>query len=198
METYTPPRVTLNEALSWFDEDELRQLQKDMTDNMVTELKAVPKANHKPRELAKYEMIEDPDTGKQVNALTWVSRGVYEYKVKQIMEHYSRLGKRIKGRLYQFDFPEGPANGVSDAQIENAREYPIQDLFTELVNTPIRGDMAKCPFHPDKTASLSLRRHNRFHCFGCDAKGDTIAFYMKINGVDFMTAVDYLSTGAQR
>ena len=115
--------------------------------------------------------------------------------MQQILDRYKHIGKRIDGKLYHFDFPEGNHNGVTDTQIENAREYPIQDLFTELVNTPIRGGMAKCPFHPDKTASMSLRRHNRFHCFGCDAKGDSIDFYMKIQGCDFLTAVNKLSTG---
>ena len=196
METYTPPHVTLNQALSWFDEDELRQFKREMTDNMVKELKAIKKPTLTPQEAAKDSYVLDPETNKIVHALLWVRRGVYELQVNKIMDHYKRLGKRINGRLYQFDFPEGNSNGVTDAQIDQARDYPIQDLFTELVNTPIRGGMAKCPFHPDKTASLSLRRHNRFHCFGCQEKGDTIAFYMKIQNVPFITAVDKLSTGA--
>ena len=186
-------RVTLNEALSWFDEDELRTFKREMTDNMVQELRSVPKPNPKAHDLAKYGTIEDPETGKQVNTLLWVCRGLYELKVNNILEHYKRLGKRIDGKLYQFDFPDGNHNGVTDTQIDNAREYPIQDLFVELVNTPIKGGMVKCPFHPDKTASMSLRRHNRFHCFGCGVKGDSIEFYMKLTDCDFLTAVNKLS-----
>ena len=192
-DTYEKPRVTTNQALAWLDEAELRQLKRDLTENMVHELKSVPKPNPPARDLAWYETIEDPETGKQVNALLWVCRGLYEYQINQILERYKRIGKQISGRLYHFDFPEGNHNGVTDTQIENAREHPIQDLFTELVNTPIKGGMAKCPFHPDSTASLSLRRHNRFHCFGCQVKGDSIDLYMKLTDCDFLTAVNKLS-----
>lgn len=57
-DTYEKPRVTLNNALSWFDEAELRQFKKDMTENMVQELKAVKRFKPTPHELAKYGTIE--------------------------------------------------------------------------------------------------------------------------------------------
>jgi hypothetical protein len=81
---------------------------------------------------------------------------------------------------------------IADADIERAREYPIKELWNELVGTPMRAGMVQCCFHPDDTASMSLRRHNRYHCFGCDAKGDVIDLYMKTQGVGFIQAVKKL------
>ena len=50
--------------------------------------------------------------------------------------------------------------------------------------------MARCPFHPDETASLSVNLSNGlFNCFGCKAKGDVFDFYQKLKGVDFKTAL---------
>ena len=37
-----------------------------------------------------------------------------------------------------------------------------------------RNGMARCPFHNDKNPSMKVDR--RFHCFGCQADGDTIDF----------------------
>lgn len=44
-----------------------------------------------------------------------------------------------------------------------------------------KGGMACCPFHPDKTPSMKV--DSRFHCFGCGADGDVIAFTAKLFGL---------------
>jgi hypothetical protein len=172
-DTYEPPRIQPNQALAWLDTDELYALKEAVTDNFVAALKTVQR----------------PVITKDEN-LMWVRRSLYEYEVNQIMEHYKPIGRRIKARLSFIEWPEEERGGVSDLQIENAREYPIAELYAEIFNYPIKAGMTKCGFHPDKTASMSLRKHNRYHCFGCDAKGDAIELYMKGHGVDFVTAVN--------
>lgn len=174
--TYEPPRVQMNHALSWFSTEELYDLKEAVTENFVAALKAVPKP------------IKTTDEN-----LMWVRRSLYEYQVNKIMDHYKKVGKAIRARLSFIEWPAEERGGVSDLQIEQAREYPIADLYTEIFNFPIKGGMAKCGFHPDKTASMSLRKHNRFHCFGCGEKGSSIDLYMKAHGVDFLTAVQALS-----
>jgi DNA primase len=50
-----------------------------------------------------------------------------------------------------------------------------------------------CPFHEDKTPSLVITpSKNLFHCFGCGAAGDVIAWVQKIEGVSFKHAVELL------
>ena len=108
-------------------------------------------------------------------------------RVQELSKSYLHTIKRIDGRRKHFS-----KDNITEAMIDRAREYPIKDLWAELVNTPVRGGMARCPFHEDSTASLSLRKHNRYHCFGCDERGDTIDLYMKLNGVNFIQAVKKL------
>jgi 5S rRNA maturation endonuclease (ribonuclease M5) len=44
---------------------------------------------------------------------------------------------------------------------------------------------ALCPFHADKTPSLSIEDESGlFFCHGCGAKGNPVAFYARLNGLD--------------
>jgi DNA primase len=53
---------------------------------------------------------------------------------------------------------------------------------------------ALCPFHTEKTPSFSVNRgDNHYHCFGCGAHGDAIAFLMNFLGITFNEAVEYLA-----
>ena len=54
-----------------------------------------------------------------------------------------------------------------------------------------------CPFHSEKTPSFSVNPNdNVFYCFGCQAKGDVIAFVMEKEALDFPGAVERLATKA--
>jgi DNA primase len=51
-----------------------------------------------------------------------------------------------------------------------------------------------CPFHEEKTPSLSVRpSHGTFHCFGCGEGGSVIDFVMKIEVIGFVEAVERLA-----
>ncbi len=55
--------------------------------------------------------------------------------------------------------------------------------------------MALCPFHDDKSPSLSVDpTKNVWHCFGCDKGGSVIDFVMEIECIDFRGAVQKLLT----
>lgn len=55
-----------------------------------------------------------------------------------------------------------------------------------------------CPFHDERTASFHvLEARGVFHCFGCGAGGDAIAFLMKIEGIDFIAALHQLAGGRE-
>jgi DNA primase len=63
---------------------------------------------------------------------------------------------------------------------------------------------ALCPFHNERTPSFKvipdtvdkLNGGGFFHCFGCGAHGDVIAFTMRIHGVAFPNACEMLSGGS--
>lgn len=79
--------------------------------------------------------------------------------------------------------------GLSNADIQRAKDVSIWDLFSPEKR---KKNVCCCPFHDDSTASFSVRG-NRFLCFGCGAKGDSIDFYMKTNKVPFYQAVRELA-----
>ena len=54
-----------------------------------------------------------------------------------------------------------------------------------------------CPFHQEKTPSFTVNDDKQFyHCFGCGAHGDVIAFVCAHNGADFMDALRGLESDA--
>lgn len=54
-----------------------------------------------------------------------------------------------------------------------------------------------CPFHQEKTPSFYVdEEKGLFHCFGCKAGGDLFAFVERIEGLDFMGALERLAEDA--
>lgn len=63
----------------------------------------------------------------------------------------------------------------------------------EALGLEVRSRKTLCPFHMEKTASLVLYEGSGgFHCFGCGANGDVFALVMKVLGVSFPGAVQWL------
>ncbi|MCX7970097.1 MAG: DNA primase [Negativicutes bacterium] len=71
----------------------------------------------------------------------------------------------------------------------------IVEIIGEYVSLQRRGRtiVGLCPFHSEKTPSLSVsREHNLFHCFGCKESGSVFDFLMKIENIGFVEAVRML------
>lgn len=98
-------------------------------------------------------------------------------------------------RRFKVFIPSEPMNGVSEAEIEAAREYPILDLIDEPQRS---GSTYKihCPLHEERTPSCKIyTKSNDFWCFGCNQGGSTIDLVMARDDVDFITAVRQLAGG---
>lgn len=66
--------------------------------------------------------------------------------------------------------------------------YSMRDILSRYGISVDRKGFCKCPFHQgDREASLKVYEKD-FYCFGCGAKGDVIAFVMKMDDCDFKTA----------
>jgi hypothetical protein len=146
--------ISLSTALTIF-EDHLPDIRKACVENAKT----IRQSPHK--------YLEDDDEVSVESIQLHVNHLIVEEKVAPLL----RTMNRIDGRKRHY------SGGITEVMIEAAKNHPI----TELVDTPIKGGMTRCPFHDDKTASLSLRRYNRYRCFGCDERGSVIDFYMKIS-----------------
>ena len=55
-----------------------------------------------------------------------------------------------------------------------------------------RNGMACCPFHDDRHPSMKLYE-DHYHCFGCQANGDVIAFTSKLFGITPLEAAQKLA-----
>lgn len=63
----------------------------------------------------------------------------------------------------------------------------------ELKKHGARDLVGRCPFHNEDEASFVVSPHkNLFHCLGCDSAGSVIDLVMKLDGLDFRQAVDWL------
>ena len=57
--------------------------------------------------------------------------------------------------------------------------------------------MAVCPFHSEKTPSLSIDgARGLYHCFGCGKSGDVYRWVQETQGLDFSGAVEFLARRA--
>ena len=84
-----------------------------------------------------------------------------------------------------------PADFIDDVR----SRCDIVDVASRYVTLNKRGAnfWACCPFHMEKTPSLSIKQDGQFFkCFGCGESGNVFNFIMKMENVDFLTAVEIL------
>ncbi len=75
----------------------------------------------------------------------------------------------------------------------------IADIIRRYVDLrPVSGRwMGVCPFHQETKPSMSVNEEEGFfYCFGCQASGDVIDFYQRINGLEFKEALELLADEA--
>ncbi|MFQ5947990.1 MAG: DNA primase [Acidimicrobiia bacterium] len=72
----------------------------------------------------------------------------------------------------------------------------LVELVEELTKVKRSGRtvMAICPFHQEKTPSMSVdAARGLYHCFGCGASGDLFKFVQETQALDFNEAVELLA-----
>lgn len=84
--------------------------------------------------------------------------------------------------------------------IDNVRDKTdLVELVSEVtkVKRSGRSTMAVCPFHSEKTPSLSIDgARGLYHCFGCGKSGDIYRWVQETQGLDFAGAVEFLARRA--
>jgi len=87
-------------------------------------------------------------------------------------------------------------SGINSAFLDELRsKVDIIDIASKYMNLTRRGGnfWACCPFHNEKTPSFSIKQDGQFFkCFGCGESGNVFTLLMKMENVDFLTAVDML------
>ena len=85
----------------------------------------------------------------------------------------------------------------SDEIIEEVRQTnDIVDIISQYVHLKRSGRnfFGLCPFHNEKSPSFSVSPDRQiFHCFGCGVGGNVFTFLTKIEGINFIEAVQTLA-----
>ena len=88
----------------------------------------------------------------------------------------------------------------SDEIIDEVRQTnDIVDIISQYVHLKRSGRnyFGLCPFHNEKSPSFSVSPEKQiFHCFGCGVGGNVYTFLMKIEGINFVEAVQMLAERA--
>ena len=88
----------------------------------------------------------------------------------------------------------------SDETIEEVRQSnDIVDVISQYVHLKRSGRnfFGLCPFHNEKSPSFSVSPDKQiFHCFGCGVGGNVFTFLSRIEGINFVEAVQTLAERA--
>jgi len=80
---------------------------------------------------------------------------------------------------------------------ERARIDEVIGQHVALRSAGVDSLKGLCPFHEERSPSFNVRPSSGYwHCFGCGEGGDVIAFVMKVDGLPFAEAVEYLAEKA--
>lgn len=99
------------------------------------------------------------------------------------IEHINKI-RNIYRKLKKED-----ANGDKRLDISRARDVLLSDIYAFTY----RGKNVSCPFHGKDSHPSASIKYNRFVCFTCGLKLDSIGFFQRINNVKFVESVEYLN-----
>ncbi|MFD8147832.1 DNA primase [Streptomyces sp. NPDC059708] len=90
------------------------------------------------------------------------------------------------------------AGRINDDDVKAVRDaVPIDAVVSEYLQLRNAGGgnlKGLCPFHDEKSPSFQVSPgKGLYHCFGCQAGGDTLDFIMKIDHLSFSEAVERLA-----
>ena len=116
----------------------------------------------------------------------------HEYAEYLVIQKWMRYWMRLLQKV-DISVEIAEKDGISQEDIDKAREVPIEDLYDGRLRgvTRLAG---VCPFHEEKTPSFTIfTNDNNFYCFGCNAHGDVIDYVMKLNKINFIEAIKQLN-----
>lgn len=128
-------------------------------------------------------IYQDNEVGFERDDSFWFRKMIMELK------GITKKEKKLRNNLYeirQLKFSNSfGQDKITDAMIERAREYPIEELIEA------KNGMAHSPFREDKHPSFCVK-NNFYYDFVTAEHGDVIDLYMRLHSVDFPTAVKSL------
>lgn len=175
--------LPLNQALSIFEENlpEIRQACIENAEEVIKQ--------NSPYAI---QSVDEPFTAENI---------MLHLNYMRIQEQTARLFKTVRriDSYRHFKNNPSPTGGVTDLDIQTAREVSADWFIYEANLSTRKPHVGICPFHIDKTPSLTLMKSKRtgnlyLKCFPCGEAFDSIGFIMKRDNIDFMEAVKKIVT----
>ena len=113
--------------------------------------------------------------------------------IKKWMYYWIKISNAINEKLGRKLVGQEREGKITDLDIEQAKEYPLTELYDGQLTHTYNRHKGLCPFHDEKTPSFVIFENNHFHCFGCQAHGTSIDYVMKTRNISFIEAVKELS-----
>jgi DNA primase len=86
---------------------------------------------------------------------------------------------------------------IPDEKVREVRERaPIVEVISDYMSLRKSGAnyQGLCPFHGEKSPSFNVNpARGIFHCFGCGVGGNVVTFVMRMEGMNFPTALKFLA-----
>lgn len=188
-----PPKVPELEEVKIF-EDALREIAPEKLEEAVDQMELI--IWQRKRLLNAVRTCKRRGEINLDDELFWVSVINHDFAEFYIIQRWLRYWLEIQSYIA----PETlPAQGLKDESLllsekfQEAKKHPIEDLYDGYLRMNGSRLMGRCPFHEEGTPSFVIYTDtNDFHCFGCQAHGDAIDFYMMKKEVSFIDAVNIL------
>jgi hypothetical protein len=206
--------VTYND--SFIDEDDyldyVAQLHRQWKDSKAPEISARKWLEHAPEMkkrceqllLERYNEIEVLEK-RIVEKHKEISKKIREENLKlvytSLIEH--TFGVELKKCKKSADWyrralllysPNKQKTGIDENDVEEACLVPLETIIPGEAHHHEGKLFYCCVFHEEKTPSMFIdTKDNHYHCFGCGAHGNAINMIMKIEKLDFIHAVKYLT-----
>lgn len=109
------------------------------------------------------------------------------------LKYWRRIYEMASKSKFEQVFFEAKSE-ITEDDIARAKEVPLAELFDGDLKHSFGKFVGLCPFHGDSTPSFTIfENDNHYYCFGCNAWGDAIDYYMKTNHVSMIEAVKRLN-----
>lgn len=126
----------------------------------------------------------------------WKDYWALEMLQESIDQAIARRRKEIRRDEYILKFGQRSIGAVTDADIEAAKAVPIETFYEGKLRRVAGRLLGLCPFHKngqERTPSFVIYPNNTYHCFACQANGDSIDFVQRRQGTGFLDAVKFLT-----
>ena len=122
-------------------------------------------------------------------------RMIYESKyleyhyVQRWLKYWLRL-REIVFHTNSMDQIQRDNGRITDAEIERAKEVPIENFYDKKFRKVGNRLVGICPFHEESTPSFIIfTNDNHFHCFGCGKHGSVIDYLIYAKKMTWKDAI---------